>query len=116
MTHEDIARVAHEINRAYCQALGDHSQSEWDDAPEWQKESARKGVSLHLTDPNAGPAASHYAWMREKYLDDWEYGPVKDSIGKKHPCLVDFSELPKEQQAKDFLFRQVVHSLKGFLV
>ena len=26
MTKEEIARVAHEVNRAYCEALGDDSQ------------------------------------------------------------------------------------------
>ena len=31
-------------NRAYCQMIGDNSQSTWEDAPEWQKQSARKGV------------------------------------------------------------------------
>lgn len=33
---EQIARMAHEANRAYCQALGDDSQPAWEDAPEWQ--------------------------------------------------------------------------------
>nr|WP_262568797.1 hypothetical protein [Endozoicomonas gorgoniicola] len=40
------------------------------------------------------------------------YGEVKDPAKKEHPCVVPFSKLPVEQQAKDFLFRQVVHSLK----
>lgn len=30
---ELIAQVAHEINRAYCQAIGDDSQPCWNDAP-----------------------------------------------------------------------------------
>ena len=29
LTLNDIARVCHEVNRAYCQALGDNSQVEW---------------------------------------------------------------------------------------
>lgn len=43
--------------------------------------------------------------------DGWEYGPVKDPEAKEHPCLVPFSDLPREQQAKDFLFRAVVRAL-----
>jgi hypothetical protein len=106
-----IARVAHEINRAYCQALGDHSQSEWEEATQWQRASAIHGVQFHLTNPDAGPEASHESWMTGKKADGWTRGPVKDPVAKQHPCMVPFAELPREQQAKDFLFRAVVHSL-----
>jgi hypothetical protein len=111
-TPEEIARVCHEINRAYCEALGDTSQPKWEDAPEWQRESAYNGVLLHMGDPYAGPEASHKAWMAEKLAAGWKYGEVKDADAKTHPCLVPFSDLPREQQAKDFLFRAVVHALK----
>lgn len=112
MEKEAIARVCHEINRAYCLALGDASQLSWEDAPQWQKESALLGVDLHLNNPDAGPEASHESWMRQKIADGWVYGGEKDAAAKMHPCLVPFAQLPKEQQAKDFLFRAVVHALK----
>ena len=112
-----IARAAHEVNRAYCQALGDNSQPAWEDAPDWQKDSAMAGVKLHMMDPSAGPEASHENWMAEKLADGWTYGPEKLPDLKQHPCLVPFSELPKEQQAKDFIFRAVVHSImSGFAI
>ena len=44
----EIARVCHEANRAYCINLGDTSQSSWDEAPEWQRISANTGVNFHL--------------------------------------------------------------------
>lgn len=108
---ERIAKVCHEANRAYCQSLGDMSQPTWEDAPEWQRESARMGVDLHLMG-NFGPEASHIAWMNHKLNDGWKYGPVKDPEKKEHPCLVPFGALPREQQAKDFIFRAIVHALK----
>lgn len=111
MNQEQIARVAHEVNRAYCEALGDHSQPTWEDAPEWQRVSARMGVDLH-TMGDFGPEASHISWMRQKVEDGWVYGEVKDPEAKTHPCLVPFDQLPREQQAKDFIFRAVVHSLR----
>lgn len=113
MNREEIARVCHEVNRAYCQALGDFSQPKWEDAPDWQKQSALNGVDLHLANPTAGPQASHESWMKEKLDAGWVYGPVKDPDTKQHPCLVLFRDLPVEQQAKDFIFRSVVHALKG---
>lgn len=112
MNQEQIARVAHEINRAYCQALGDHSQPAWEEAPDWQKESARLGVRLHLANPDAGPQTSHESWMAQKIAEGWVYGETKDPERKTHHCIVPFADLPREQQAKDYLFRAVVHALK----
>lgn len=106
-----IARVCHEVNRAYCQALGDHSQPTWEEAPEWQRESARMGVDFHLIG-DFGPEASHVAWLHQKIADGWRYGPIKDADLKEHPCIKPFDELPREQQAKDFIFRAVVHALR----
>lgn len=106
-----VAQVCHEVNRAYCQALGDTSQMQWSDAPDWQRESARMGVDLHLMG-NFGPEASHISWMQQKLDEGWKYGPVKDAEKKEHPCIVPFNELPVNQQAKDYLFRQVVHSIR----
>lgn len=112
MTPEQIARVAHEVNRAYCQALGDDSQPAWEDAPEWQRSSAINGVNFHITNPDAGPDHSHNVWLAEKQATGWKYGPVKDPEKKEHPCFVPYAELPTEQKAKDYLFRGVVHALR----
>ena len=49
--------------------------------------------------------------MKQKLDDGWKYGPVKDAEKKEHPCLVPFEQLPKEQQAKDYLFRGAVHAM-----
>lgn len=106
-----IARVAHEVNAAYCQSLGDFTQTNWEDAPQWQKDSAVAGVELHLASPNLGVSASHDAWMRQKLDDGWTYGPVKDATKKEHPCIVPYADLPPEQKAKDFIFRGVVHAI-----
>lgn len=111
MKHEQIARVCHEVNRAYCQSLGDMSQPAWEDAPQWQKDSAMLGVKLH-TENNVGSEASHESWMAQKISEGWVYGPTKDPVAKTHHCIVPFDMLPREQQAKDFIFRAVVHALR----
>lgn len=105
-----IARLCHEANAAYCRCLGDMSQTTWADAPDWQKKSAVTGVVMHLTDPCASPSASHESWMKEKLDDGWQYGEVKDAEAKTHPCIVEFDELPKEQQAKDYIFKAIVNT------
>jgi hypothetical protein len=105
-----IAKTCHEVNAAYCLSLGDNSQPSWADAPDWQKKSAITGVNFHLSNPNAGPAASHESWLAEKEADGWVYGPVKDVEAKEHPCFVPYKELPAAQQLKDALFIAVVKS------
>lgn len=106
-----IARVCHEANRALCQAFGDMSQPSWEEAPLWQRESARMGVDLHLMG-DFGPEASHNAWMQNKIDTGWVWGPEKIEKLRTHPCMVPFDQLPPEQQAKDFVFRAIVHAMK----
>ena len=107
---EQIARLAHEVNRAYCAALGDNSQPKWEEAPDWQRSSAINGVRFHVENPDAGPDHSHNEWLKEKEATGWKFGPVKDADKKEHPCFVPYEQLPVEQKAKDFLFRGVVHA------
>ena len=111
MNKYQIAEVAHEVNKAYCQAIGDDSQVIWEEAPQWQKDSAVNGVQFHIDNPDAGPDHSHNSWLKEKVDAGWKYGPIKDPDKKEHPCCVPYDELPKEQQAKDYIFRAIVHAL-----
>ncbi len=115
MKQEDIAQVAHEINKAFCESIGDNSQPTWEKAPEWQKSSAVAGVQFHLDNPEASPSASHENWLKQKEVEGWKYGKEKNAETKEHPCFVPYDELPVEQRSKDFLFKQVIHSLKGFI-
>jgi RyR domain len=107
---DEIAKVAHDANRSYCQAHRDFSQRPWETAPEWQRDSAIQGVEFHLANRDAGPEVSHEKWMAVKLADGWTFGPVKDPEKKQHPCLRPYNELPSEQRMKDFLFRAIVHA------
>lgn len=108
ITINEIARICHEANRVFCQSIGDFSQSSWGDAPDWQKNSAINGVLFNLDNPDAPASASHDSWLAEKEATGWKYGPVKDADKKEHPCFVPYEQLPKEQQAKDHLFKAIV--------
>lgn len=108
----NIARVAHSLNAAYCLSLGDTSQVAWNDAPEWQRNSAIAGVEMHLANPDATPEDSHASWLANKVADGWTYGEAKDETAKTHPCCLPYDQLPPEQKSKDYIFRAVVHALK----
>jgi hypothetical protein len=112
ITIEHIASVCHETNRAYCKSIGDNSQPLWEDAPDWQKQSAINGAKFHLENPGMPPSRSHEEWLKEKESDGWKYGPIKDPSKKEHPCFVHYEELPAEQRVKDTLFIAVVESMR----
>lgn len=115
---EAAARAAHEANRAYCIAIGDHTQVSWDHAPEWQRKSSREGVE-GVIDGN-GPEQCHASWLVAKADAGWKYGPIKDVEKKEHPCFVPYADLPAAQKRKDDVYvavvRAVVRALRGTLV
>lgn len=115
MTPEEIAQVAHEVNRTYCQAIGDNSQPAWKDAPGWQLVSAVNGVNFHLANPGSPPSRSHEEWMKQKEAEGWKYGIVKDEAAKLHPCFLPYEELPLDQKVKDYLFSTIVNQLAPFV-
>lgn len=107
---EACARAAHEANRAYCIAIGDTSQVSWEDAPDWQRESARNGA-LGVIWHNNGPRESHASWLAVKESEGWRFGPVKDADLKTHPCMVPYDDLPAEQRVKDGIFVATVRAV-----
>lgn len=109
---EEIAEACHEANKAYCELIGDNSQPSWKDAPDWQKESAIKGVEFALTTANPNPEASHESWLKEKKETGWKYGKVKDPEKKEHPCFMPYEELSEEQKAKDEIFIKTIASFQ----
>lgn len=105
---EDCARFAHEVNRAYCTLMGDHSQQPWDEAPDWQRDSARNGVMAVIE--GLGPEELHERWAKQKIAEGWHYGETKDPEAKTHPCLLPYPDLPPKQRIKDELFSVAVRA------
>ena len=89
----------------------DDSQVPWDEAPEWQKASAMRGVMMKLENPDMTPAEQHAGWMQLKIADGWAYGAAKDPEAKTHPCIMPYEDLPEEQKRKDVLFGGIVSAL-----
>jgi len=112
LTVGQIAKLCHQINKAYCETIGDNSQLDWDLCPKWQKDSAINGVEHVLANPNCEYEDSHNNWFVEKINDGWIYGKEKNEQRKIHPCMVDFNELPLQQQLKDIFF---INTIKTFI-
>lgn len=108
---ELAAKVAHNVNQAFCKAIGDPTMGNWEECPTWQKESCYAGVIYHFQNKDVTPEQSHESWYNHKKEDGWVYGVIKDSVKKTHPCMVPYDELPTEQKVKDYLFKAVVDSI-----
>jgi hypothetical protein len=111
MTIEEVARVCHEANRAYCTVIGDYSALPWAEVPERQRECIVTGVAFLLAHPEASQEIGHVQWFEIKRAAGWKYGPVKDAAKKEHPCCLPYNQLPPEQQKKDALFQAIVRTL-----
>lgn len=90
---EYIARVCHEVNKSYCESIGDYSQVSWDEVPQWQKDSAKDGVIHVINHPHTTSESLHEAWCYAKVKAGWSYGIIKDPINKTHPCIVSLQIL-----------------------
>lgn len=110
-TIEVIAEQCHELNKTFCEDLGDVSQSSWELAPEWQKNSCIEGVKNIRDGIITAPEQSHESWMAKKEAEGWTYGKLKDIEKKEHPCMLPFRKLPREQQYKDVLFFYTVKNM-----
>ena len=110
--YETVAKVCHDANKSYCETIGDTTQPTWETAPDWQKQSAINGVIFHMLNANTTPADSHNSWLKEKEADGWKYGEIKDPSKKEHPCFTAYENLPKAQQVKDYIFKNIVDAYK----
>lgn len=112
MKPKHIAHVCHEANRVIQLTTGDTISPRWDDAPQWQRDSAIVGVEKAI----AGETSEqlHDSWCEYKWADGWVYGEVKDGDRKTHPCLIPYTDLPPEQKLKDDLFSAVVTACASY--
>lgn len=112
MKRKTIARVAHQVNKAYCESQGDMSVQDWQRTTAAHRASMLAGVDMHIANPASSPQAQHEAWMAAKVADGWKWGEVKDEAAKTHPAMLPYDELPPVQRAKDFIFKAIVSQLK----
>lgn len=110
---ENVARICHETNRAFCITIGDTSQPSWDEAADWQKSSCKAGVHIGLQ-TDLSPEQYHQLWLDNKTKDGWIFGTEKNVEKKTHPCMVPYDSLAPEHRIKDELFRAIVNVFKGY--
>ena len=43
----------------------------------------------------------HEIWSQTRISQGWTYGPERNDVEKKHPCLIPYEELPEEEKVYD---------------
>ena len=44
---------------------------------------------------------THDLWAAQRLKEGWSWGPRRDDIAKRHPCLVPYSQLPETEKEYD---------------
>ena len=43
----------------------------------------------------------HEEWAKTRIEQGWTYGPQRDDVNKKHPCLIPYDQLPDSEKEYD---------------
>jgi len=54
---------------------------------------------LALTEQLAENA--HEVWAKVRTEQGWTFGPARDDVNKKHPCLIPYADLPESEKVHD---------------
>lgn len=106
-----IARIAYEVNRAYCDAAGDvaiPAGPPWDEQDTEGQRRYYVAARAYLADPNMTDEQAHEMWVAARLNDGWVFGETLDPQLRRHPCMVPWVELPEAQQLKVRLAKAVV--------
>ena len=57
--------------------------------------------------------STHDLWAAQRLAEGWTFGPARDDAGRRHPCLVPYSELPESE--KEYDRRTALGTLKAIL-
>lgn len=109
LDYDEIAKIVYEDDTEYCGALGEIKPT-WDDTSSEFKTRIYKAVVANII-KDMSARENHDSWRKEKILQGWSYGAIKDLDKKLHPALVEFEKLSATYKHRRFRFRDGIQRL-----
>jgi len=106
-----IARIAHEANRVYCQMTGSKSRQKWEKLSADDHHFLADGVTWVMENLDCTPEEVHNQWVKSMLAAGWTHGGVVDRIVRTHTNLRPFDQLIEREQLKDHLYLGVVKAM-----
>lgn len=109
LTIENMARVVHDVNRAFHASYG-LGQPLWDDLTPEGQEDLIQCVFAHIEDDDMSVMEVHDAVFEALSKDGWTLGPP-DREKKQRPDCAPWSELHQQWKTHAFIVRGTIFAL-----
>ncbi len=73
-------------------------------------------IEMLLADDNATESTRHTVWSEKMTAEGWTFGQKLNEETKKHPRLVEFTALPRKEQAREKLLLSVSRAVSRIKV
>lgn len=110
----DVARLAHAAVVEHTTVFGEVAIA-WDDLEDNDRELFIQMIREFAAHPEWTPEQQHQTWVDIRLREDWQYGATVDYRRRRHPLLVPFDRLSREEQMRRRLIVGVVTSLASYL-
>jgi hypothetical protein len=108
---EQIAKATHDIVRAFQKGSQQTFSPIWENTNDEEKQDMICNVFLVRGDPYITPKEIHAEWLKKKKEDGWVYAGNKITRLKRHPCLLNWNMIGREEQAKYFIISTIIKSI-----
>lgn len=108
---KQIAKVAYEVVRAYCESQGDFTVDEWNRADKRIREETVLKVEMIIDNMAWSADHAHEVWMDMMIDNGWIHGDVVDWTKLQHPHIAPYECLPEIYRATLEIFWATVKEL-----
>lgn len=100
-----LSKLCYETIRGYSNSIDEDYLEDWYNSSEDVRKFMVEEVLYSLSNEDVDVETLHKRWYNFMINQGWEYGESVDLENKKHPNLVEYNNLNREQKSKYYIFR-----------